>query len=210
MIKGIIFDLDGVIVSTDDLHYLGWKMIANRENIHFDKTINHQLRGVSRMESLNILLNHSFKVYSQTEKMQLASMKNDYYVSLLGNLSQSDLLPGALELIKYLKRKNYLLAIGSSSKNASIIIDKLNIREYFNVIVDGNDISNSKPHPEVFLTAANKLGLTSAECVVIEDAVTGIDAAKAANMITYGIGSAKNYENTDFGIDSLYDLIDTL
>lgn len=206
MIKGIIFDLDGVIVSTDDLHYMAWKKIASQENIPFDKTINHQLRGVSRMESLEIILSKANRAYSTEEKQMLAKEKNDYYVSLLDQLSQKDILPGVLSTLEWLKRHEYKIAIGSSSKNAKTILKKIGLYDLFDVITDGNDITNSKPHPEVFTKAGLRLGLLKEECAVVEDAEAGIDAAKAAGMYAFGVGPASHYEKTDCSLHFLDDI----
>ncbi len=203
MIKGIIFDLDGVIVSTDDLHFMAWQRIATQENIHFDRTINHQLRGVSRMESLEIILSRSTKIYTEEEKQILAKTKNDYYVSLLDQLSQKDILPSVVSTLEWLKKSGFKIAIGSSSKNAKTILKKIGLFDLFDNITDGNDITNSKPHPEVFIKAGIGLGLFSHECAVVEDAEAGIDAAKAASMYAFGIGPASHYSKTDYAITFL-------
>jgi len=207
MIKAIIFDLDGVIVSTDDFHYMAWKQIALEQGIYFDKTINHRLRGVSRMESLEIILSNSNRSYTMEEKLSLAKEKNDYYVSLLGQLSKKDILPRVISTLKWLKHRNYKIAIGSSSKNAKTILQKLDILEWFDVIVDGNDLSFSKPHPQVFNLAAERLHLSSVDCAVVEDAEAGIEAAKSANMIVFGMGEASKYAKTDHPIQFIDEII---
>lgn len=210
MIKGIIFDLDGVIVSTDDLHYMAWKKITLEEGIPFDKAINHQLRGVSRMASLDIILSNASKTYTSLEKQALANIKNSYYVSLLNQLSQKDILSNVIPTLIKLKKLGYKLAIGSSSKNAKTILNKLQIIDMFDVIVDGNDITNSKPHPEVFLKAAEKLGLEPIECIVIEDAEAGIEAAIEGHMITFGLGEASRFRKTHFSLNNISDILDII
>jgi len=207
MIKAIIFDLDGVIVSTDELHYLAWKYISDQEQIDFNKTINHRLRGVSRMESLEIILENSNRKYTNDEKESLAEKKNDYYKKLLNNLTPNDILPNVLEVIEKLKDRGIKIAIGSSSKNARAILKQINLLEIFNEVADGNDISRSKPAPDVFLIAANKLGLSPKYCAVVEDAIVGIEAAKAAKMTAIALYDAKKSDLADY---RLYDIRDIL
>lgn len=206
-IKGIIFDLDGVIVSTDELHYKAWKYIADKEEIYFDKSINHRLRGVSRMASLEIILENSKKTYTKNEKTKLATLKNDHYIKSLKILTQKDLLPGVLELLAILKDKNIKIAIGSSSKNAKLILKQIGLEDSFDAIADGNDISKSKPNPEVFLIAAEKLDLKPSECMVIEDAIAGIVAANRANMISVAINDATKSNEATFKIDNLLEIV---
>lgn len=210
MIKGLIFDLDGVIVSTDDLHYMAWKKIALEEGIPFDKSINHKLRGVSRMASLEIILSKAEKVYTEAEKIKLATIKNNYYVALLEQLSQNDILPQVVPTLTKLRKLGYKLAIGSSSRNAKKILSKLCITDLFDVIVDGNDIINSKPDPEVFLKAAERLGLDPIECVVIEDAESGIEASIQSHMIAFGIGEASRYNKTHFPIKNIAEILNVI
>lgn len=189
-ISGVIFDLDGVLVSTDNCHYLGWKRMADQEGIPFDRTINERLRGVSRMESLEIVLEKAQRAYSQEEKEALAARKNAYYVELIGNLRREDLLPGALETLRLLEEKGVKTAIGSSSKNTPLILRQIGLENAFEAVADGNRITRSKPHPEVFLLAARLLNLPPAQCLVVEDADAGIEAAGAAGMRTLGVGFA--------------------
>lgn len=178
MIKAVIFDLDGVIVSTDELHYQAWKMIADQEHIEFNHRINHRLRGVSRMDSLNIILEKANKTYSDTEKLDMATRKNNYYVELLKSLSEKDVLPGVVEVLHALHQQGIKTAIGSSSRNTKAILKYIGLEKSFDVIADGNDIKNSKPAPDVFLKAAEKLDMHPSSCVVVEDALAGIEAAK--------------------------------
>lgn len=205
-IKAVIFDLDGVIVTTDDYHYEAWKMIADEENIYFDKVINERLRGVSRMESLEIILEKSLKKYNSKEKDNLAEKKNEYYKTLLKNLSTRDILPGVIKLLEILKEKNIKTAIGSSSKNTMMILNKIEMINYFDVIVDGTMIRESKPNPEVFIKAANLLEIPYDNCLVIEDADAGVKAAKNAGMKVLGVGSAKNNSFNDYSINDLSDV----
>lgn len=206
--KAVIFDLDGVIVSTDMLHYKAWKYMADIYGIPFDQKINHRLRGVSRMASLDIILENTTNIYTKEEKLKMATLKNDYYVKLLSELTPDDILEGANALLTYLKSKDIMVAIGSSSKNAGIILKQIGLDLAFDVIADGNHITHSKPDPEVFLKAANMLGIKPEDCAVIEDAVAGIEAAKRANMYAVAIGDAKNAKDADLKIDSLLELIE--
>jgi beta-phosphoglucomutase len=205
MIKGVIFDLDGVIVTTDNYHYLAWESMAKKENIYFDRQINERLRGVSRFESLNIILEKSKKTYSDKEKKELAEYKNNIYKELIKKLSPEDILPGVLKLLKFLKNNNIKVAIGSSSKNTLEILKSLNILNLFDAVADGNQIKNSKPDPEVFLLASNKLALEPKECLVIEDAEAGIIAGKRGNFKTLAVGSIENKKIADYYFKDLSD-----
>jgi beta-phosphoglucomutase len=205
-ISAVIFDLDGVIVSTDEFHYQAWKQISDQEKIYFDREINERLRGVSRMESLEIILSHSDKIYNEKDKEQLAQRKNEVYCELLNKLSPNDILPGVINLILSLKAKDIKIAIGSSSKNTPYILEKIGLATSFDAIADGNGIKKSKPDPEVFLLAAEKLGVSPVECVVIEDAQAGIDAAIAAGMKAVGVGTAASCVNAHLKLVDLSDL----
>lgn len=206
--KGFIFDLDGVIVFTDKYHYLAWKQMADKMNIYFDETINNRLRGVSRMDSLEIILErYEGKPLSQEEKNALAEEKNSCYCKLLSNMSPSDVTEEVRDTLKELRRSGYQLSIGSSSKNAKFILEKVELTDYFDAISDGTNITKSKPDPEVFLKAAEYLTLKPEECMVVEDAYAGIDAAKASNMKAVGIGDAYSYEKTDYPIKTFSDLL---
>jgi beta-phosphoglucomutase len=189
MIRGVIFDLDGVLVKTDELHYASWKQVTEAEGIPFDRSVNERLRGISRLDSVRIILERARRQYSEAEQAALAERKQAIFRSLLERLTAADLLPGAVELVVALRARGIRTAVGSSSKNTSFILDKLGLRCYFDVVVDGNDIVRSKPDPEVFLLAAARLGLAPQECVVVEDAVAGVEAARRAGMAVFGIGS---------------------
>jgi len=189
-VKAIIFDLDGVIVSTDECHYEGWKRLADQEGIYFDKVINERLRGVSRMESLEIILERTEKKYTTEQKLEMATRKNEYYKELIKRLTPEDILPGVSKLLAELKESRMKIAIGSSSKNSPLILKCIGLDNYFDATADGNDISRSKPDPEVFLVAAKKLNVLPENCMVVEDADAGIEAALAAGMKVLGVGFA--------------------
>jgi beta-phosphoglucomutase len=189
-IRAVIFDLDGVIVSTDEFHYRSWQRLADEEGIHFDRHINERLRGVSRMESLAILLERSHRQYSAAEKAAMAERKNKYYKEFIQTLTPSDILPGASPIVNGLKAKGVKVAIGSSSKNALTLLARIGMGHTFDAVVCGTDISHSKPDPEVFLVAARRLGVSPEECLVVEDAAAGVEAARTGNMRVLAIGSA--------------------
>ncbi len=191
MIKAVLFDLDGVIVSTDNCHYKAWKQMADEEGIYFDEKINNRLRGVSRMESLAIVLERATKSYSDAEKTALAERKNNYYKELITALTPADILPGAMENLKALKESGIKIAIGSSSKNTPVILKQIGLDSYFDAVSDGNNIKNSKPDPEVFVKAAEMLGIDPADCLVVEDADAGIEAGRAGGMKTLSVNGAK-------------------
>jgi len=192
-VKAVIFDLDGVIVSTDDYHYKGWKKLADEKHIPFDREINHRLRGVSRMESLDILLERSSRTYSDEEKVEMAERKNNYYRESLKNITPTDILPGVEPILNALRERGIKMAIGSSSKNSPMILERIGLADFFDATADGNDISNSKPDPEVFLLAAKRLGIAPPECLVVEDADAGVDAAIAGAMKCLAVGAAAGH-----------------
>lgn len=207
MIKGVIFDLDGVIVSTDKYHYLAWKKIADEENIYFDEIINNRLRGVSRMESLEIILEKANKKYTNEEKLILASKKNEIYKESLKELTRKDVSIEVIETLDYLKEKGIKMAIGSSSRNTMLILSSIELLDYFDEIVDGNQISKSKPDPEVFVKACDKLKLLKEECIVVEDAVSGVLAAINGGFKVCGINDARKFEKTTYSINNLKDIL---
>lgn len=208
--KAFIFDLDGVLVSTDKYHYQAWKKIADKEGIYFDEKINDRLRGVSRMDSLEIILERAEKQYKEEEKLALATEKNDLYRDLLKNLTPADRLAGVTETLEKLKEKGYLLAIGSSSRNTPVILSKIGYDGYFDAVSDGNNITKSKPDPEVFEKAAEMLSLPAKECFVVEDSLAGIDAAKAGGFKAIGIGGAAIYAKTDYPINAITDILNLI
>ncbi len=211
MIKGIIFDLDGVLVSTDMYHYQAWKKLADRLGIYFDKEINHQLRGVSRRESLEILLkNYCGKPFSEEQKIKFMEEKNENYRGLLRHMKETDVQQDVFSTLQKLKQMGYLMAVGSSSKNAGFILERTGLMKYFDAVSDGNNLLHSKPHPEVFLKAAQYLQLMPEECAVVEDAQSGICAAKAAGMKTVFLQGAASKEQPDLIIGSISELVNKI
>ncbi|MGV1012905.1 MAG: beta-phosphoglucomutase [Flavobacterium sp.] len=188
--KAFIFDLDGVIVDTAKYHFLAWQKLSQELGIEFTPEHNEQLKGVSRVRSLDIILELGNIQASQEDKNRWLIQKNEDYLSYLVDIDESEILPGVLPVLHYLKDKNQLIALGSASKNARPILEKTGILSLFDAIVDGNDVSNAKPDPEVFLQAAKKLNATNENSIVFEDSVAGIQAANTANMISIGIGDA--------------------
>jgi beta-phosphoglucomutase len=201
--KAVVFDLDGVIVSTDDYHYRAWKSMADEEGIYFDREINERLRGVSRMESLEIILEKAEKIYTDQEKNQMAERKNNLYRELLNELTPKDILPGVMKVLEELKENNIKIAIGSSSKNTPMILEKIGLNNYFDAVADGNEIRNSKPDPEVFLLAAKKLEIAPKDCLVVEDADAGVEAALGGNMKVLAVGYATSNPKADYKFKDL-------
>jgi len=199
-IKAVIFDLDGVIVSTDECHYKAWKMLADEEGIYFDRTINERLRGVSRMESLEIVLEKAEKNYTDEEKTALAERKNNCYKEYIKSLTPDDILCGVMDNLEDLKAKGIKIAIGSSSKNTPIILKQIGLDNYFDAVSDGNNIKKSKPDPEVFVKAADMLYMPYNECLVVEDADAGIEAGKNAGMMTLAVNKA---QGGDIAVENL-------
>ncbi len=187
--KGFIFDLDGVIVDTAKYHFLAWKKLANSLDIDFTKEDNEQLKGVSRVRSLEKILSWGNKSLSETEFTRLMAKKNEEYLSYINKMDDSELLPDVKKTLEFLAEKNQGIALGSASKNARYIIEKTNIEKLFHAIVDGTDVSKAKPDPEVFLIAAKLLNIEPENCIVFEDSVAGVEAANVANMLSIGIGS---------------------
>ncbi|MDF2613524.1 MAG: putative phosphatase/phosphohexomutase [Clostridia bacterium] len=196
-LKAVLFDLDGVIVDTARYHYKAWKWLADRENIYFDEIINERLKGVSRMASLEILLEKGDKLYTQQEKEIMCTLKNNYYLEMIETLTPEDVLEGVVDFLKELKSNGIQTAVCSASKSAKYIIDRLELNAYFDWIVDGNDVKRPKPDPEVFEIGYTKLGCRSQESIVVEDAFAGIEAAKVLGIKTVGIGDIKNLSNAD-------------
>lgn len=202
-IKAVIFDLDGVIVSTDDCHYEAWQLLADKQGIYFDREINQRLRGVSRMESLEILLERAKRTYTEEEKIAMATEKNETYKHLVMKITPAAILPGAMETLAKLREKGILIAIGSSSRNTPIILKQIGLDGYFDAVADGNHIKNSKPDPEVFLLAARMLNILPENCLVVEDADAGVEAALNGNMRVLGVGSAAQNPRATVVADSL-------
>ena len=207
MIKGIIFDLDGVLISTDKYHYQAWKYIADKEGLNFDEEMNNLLRGVSRKESLMIILSKNNVTFPEDKIEEMLNIKNEKYKELLNELTPESVDKEVIETLDFLKKSDIKLAIGSSSKNTCFILDKVNLTHYFDCIIDGNAITNTKPDPEVFIKAQEGLGLKKDECLVIEDARSGIDASINGEMKCCGIKDASNYEKATYKISSIKEII---
>ncbi len=211
MIKAVIFDLDGVVTDTAEYHYLGWKQLADEEGFAFNRGINEQLRGVSRIASLHIILRHNHLSLTDEAIKTLTDRKNRYYQQLLTRISPSDYLPGAKELVMELGKRGIITAIASASKNAKPVIESLKGNDLFDFIADGYSVARSKPAPDLFLHVAEHFQLAPRECVVIEDAEAGIEAALAGGMYAVGVGPAERvgkahlrYDRTaDFDIDQI-------
>ena len=198
--KAFIFDLDGVIVDTAKYHYLAWRDLANELGFEFTKEQNELLKGVSRVKSLEILLNIGKVELSDKKKKELLIVKNKEYLEYVNKMTSEEILPGIEELLNYLKKEKVPFALGSASKNAPLILKKVGLYDMFEAIVDGNDVSKAKPDPEVFLIAAKKLNKTPEQCVVIEDALAGIQAANNAGMISVAIGDKKLLHEADHNL----------
>lgn len=205
--QGIIFDLDGVICFTDHYHYLAWKAIADEEHIYFDETINNRLRGVSRMDSLDIILERATRTYSLEEKEALATKKNEIYKQYLLTMSSKDMDIHTLNTLLELKKMGIKIAIGSSSKNTRLILKQLGITELFDAISDGNNISKSKPDPEVFLKAAEMLKMEPKHLLVMEDALAGIEAAYRGGFHSIGIGEATTHPHVDYKVTKFSEIL---
>ena len=206
--KGIIFDLDGVICSTDEYHYQAWKALADKIGATgFGREDNARQRGVSRMESLEVVLEKAPRTYTQEEKAELATWKNDTYRSLLANMSTADLTDEVKSTLEALRAMGLKLAIGSSSKNAPFILERIGLGDFFDAVSDGNNITHSKPDPEVFLKAAQFIGLDPADCLVVEDAFSGIDAGAAGGFDTAAIGHATLYDKPTYKLSTFSDLL---
>jgi len=204
--KAIIFDLDGVICSTDEYHYQAWKALADRLGISFDRTINNRLRGVSRMESLEIILEKATCEYTAEEKAAFAEEKNTLYRELLHQMSTADLSDEVRDTLNALQNRGIRVAIGSSSKNTPFILERIGLGDFFEAVADGNCITHSKPHPEVFLKAAAMLGLDPADCLVVEDAHAGVEAAVAGGFDCAAIGDAYSDERAKWHLNSFGEL----
>ena len=205
-IKACIFDLDGVIVDTAGYHYQAWKRLANQLDFDFTLEDNEKLKGISRKESLELILKWGMVSKTSVEKEELAQLKNSWYVKMISGMTPADVLPGALQFLKDVKTSGYKIALGSASKNAGIILNKVELTNYFDAIVDGNVVTASKPDPQVFLKGAKMLGVDPLACVVFEDAIAGVEAAKNGGMKVVGIGSIETLAGADLIIGSLQEM----
>ena len=201
--KAFIFDLDGVLTDTAELHYLGWKRLADELGIGFNRNDNEALRGISRRASLLLLLKGCAQEYTDAQLDEFMERKNSYYRQYIESITPADLLPGSLELLERLKQQGYQLALGSASKNAPAVIKKLGLASYFSVVADPGSVKNAKPAPDLFLLAARELGVEPSSCVVVEDASAGVEAALEAGMWVIGIGPASRVGAADYVYDSL-------
>ncbi|WP_291116516.1 beta-phosphoglucomutase [Flavobacterium sp. UBA6135] len=193
-----IFDLDGVIVDTAKYHFLAWQKIANQLGIEFTPEHNEELKGVSRVRSLDLILALGNLEASQEDKNKWLVQKNEDYLSYLVDMDESEILPGVLPVLIYLKENNQKIVLGSASKNAKPILEKAKIIDYFDAIVDGNDVSNAKPDPEVFIQGAKKVNFSNEKCIVFEDSVAGVQAANSAGMTSVGIGEESILHEAQF------------
>jgi beta-phosphoglucomutase len=205
--RAAIFDLDGVIVDTAKYHYLAWKRLANSLGFDFSESDNERLKGVSRVRSLEILLGFGGVTLDEAAKAEAAARKNAWYVDYISNLGAGEILPGAADYLRALRSRGVKTALGSASKNAPLILERLGITPLFDVIVDGNKVSQAKPDPEVFLRAAAELATPPVSCVVFEDAEAGIQAALRAGMGVVGIGKPARLQEADMVIEGLYQLV---
>ncbi|MFK2818639.1 beta-phosphoglucomutase [Flavobacteriaceae sp. LMIT009] len=196
--KGFIFDLDGVIVDTAKYHFLAWKKLANGIGIDFTETQNEQLKGVSRVRSLEKILSWGNITLEETKFNELMGKKNDDYLTYIASMDESEILPDVVKVLDFLSNNDQKMSLGSASKNAREILTRVNLLDRLDAIVDGNDVSKAKPDPEVFLIAAEKMNVEPSKCVVFEDAVAGVQAANAANMISIGIGDESVLHEADY------------
>ncbi|WP_435355085.1 beta-phosphoglucomutase [Emticicia sp. SJ17W-69] len=197
MIKAFLFDLDGVIVETAIFHYQAWRKMANDLGFDISEEFNEGLKGVSRMDSLDLILKHGGVELSEDQKLELAAKKNEHYLSLVSKMTPDDILPGVQDFFKQIKQTDVKIGLGSVSKNAKMILEGVGLLDDFDAIIDGTKISKGKPDPEVFLKGAAELGFSQNECIVFEDAVAGVEAGKNAGMKVVGIGKAEILTKAD-------------
>jgi beta-phosphoglucomutase len=202
-IKACIFDLDGVLVDTARYHFLGWKRLTDQLGIKFTEEDNERLKGVSRMASLEIILEIGKKELDEKQKLEYATLKNKWYVDYISKMTPDEILPGCLDFINELKSVGIKVAVGSASKNTPMILERVGILHLFDAVADGNNVQKAKPDPEVFLKAASLLGVKPDECIVFEDAAAGVQAALNAGMICVGIGSAKILKDAHLVVNGL-------
>ena len=205
-IKACIFDLDGVIVDTAVYHYKAWRKLANQLGFDFTEEQNEELKGISRIESLKIILNWGGVSKSEAEMEELATLKNTWYVDMITKMTPDEILPGAKEFLELVREKKYLTALGSASKNSETILNQIGLINLFDALVDGNKVTKSKPNPEVFLVGAKELKVKPEECVVFEDAIAGVQAAKHGNMKAVGIGKAEVLKEADLVVAGLNEM----
>jgi len=205
-IQACIFDMDGVLVSTEKYHFQAWQRLAETIGISIDLEFNENLKGVSRVVCIDLILKHGGVVKSEEEKHILATQKNEWFLELVSHISPADVFSGVIDFLTAIKSNGYKIALGSASKNAPLLLEKLEIAHFFDAVVDGNMIVKAKPNPEVFLRGAQELGVEPKHCVVFEDAISGVDAAKAANMYCIGVGSPEILKNADICIQGFQEM----
>jgi len=205
-VKGCIFDLDGVIVDTAKYHFLAWKKLADQLNIAFTESDNERLKGVSRMDSLEIILEIGKVRLTGEMKRKYAQLKNEWYVGYISRMTPDEILPGSIEFINELKGTGIRTAIGSASKNTPMILERLGIKYLFDAVADGNSVEKAKPDPEVFLAAARLISVNPGDCVVFEDAAAGVQAALNAGMTCVGIGSERILKKAHYIVPGLYEM----
>jgi beta-phosphoglucomutase len=204
--KSALFDLDGVIVDTAIYHFQAWRRLANELGFDFTEHQNEQLKGISRMESLDLILSWGNVKLTETEKHYWAAKKNDWYLELITHMTPKEILPGVIDFLNELKESKIKIALGSASKNSKMILNKIDLLHFFDAIIDGNNITKGKPDPQVFLLGAKATGSLPNECVVFEDAQAGIQAAKAGGMFAVGIGDKKVLSQADIVVKSMEDI----
>ena len=207
MLKAIIFDLDGVICHTDEYHYQAWKEMADKYGIYFDRIINDRLRGIGRLESLEIILERAERNFTKRQKEEMAEEKNAIYQRLLSKMTKEDLSDEVKMTLQELRNQGYLMAIGSSSKNTKFILERLGLSDFFGAISDGTNITKSKPDPEVFLKAAEMFKVIPADALVVEDAISGVDAAISGGFQAAGIGEAARDSRVNFPLNHFKELL---
>jgi beta-phosphoglucomutase len=205
--KAALFDLDGVIVDTAKYHYLAWKRLANSLGFDFTEEDNEKLKGISRAQSLDLILEMGDVEKSPAEKAELMTLKNEWYVDMIAQMPASEALPGAVAYLDHLRDKGIKIALGSASKNAPMILDRLEIADRFDAVIDGNKVTRSKPDPEVFIEGARAVGVDYADCVVFEDSIAGLEAAKRVGMYALGIGEARVLKIADQVVSGLSALL---
>jgi len=205
-ISACIFDMDGVLVHTEMHHFFAWKRLAKTLGFTIDEEFNEKLKGVSRTVCIDLILEHGGIQKTQHEKNKLAEQKNKWFLESVSSINENDVLPGVIDFLQDLRKNSYKMAVGSASKNAPLLLEKMGITSFFDAIIDGNKIQNAKPHPEVFLRAAQELAIDPFECVVFEDAQSGVEAAKTAGMFCVGVGDPVVLFKADVCIQNFVDM----
>ena len=206
MIEVVIFDLDGVLTDTAELHFQSWRRVAEEIDVVIEEAVKDQIRGPGRMESVEIVLGERSGEFSDEQKAEFAVKKNRQYVKMLESMTPEDVLPGVVRLLRELRQRGVPIAVASSSRNAGAVVDRLQIRPLLNLVVDGSQVERTKPDPELFLLAAKRLGVTAQRCVVVEDAEKGVEAALSAGMRVVGIGPRERVGKAHLVVDAIADL----